>query len=110
MRYLFTELTAEEFGCFSENHSHASIQQTLAWARTKKDWSHVFLGLKDEQGTVAAATVMLTRKPLPLMGFGYCPRGPLCDFTDNEKLSVLTDGLKEYAKKHSNNKLYCKLV
>lgn len=100
MRYLFTELTAEEFGCFAENHSHASIQQTLAWARTKKDWSHVFLGLKDEQGTVAAATVMLTRKPLPLMGFGYCPRGPLCDFTDNEKLSVLTDGLKEYAKKH----------
>lgn len=100
MSYTFTELTAAEFEGFIRVFRETPVFQTPAWAKVKSGWQNAYFGVKDENGALCGATMMLIRRIVPAFAFGYCPRGPLLDWNDKEALACMTEGLRKYAKKH----------
>ncbi len=99
MSYIFvTDITKEEYRAYLSSFSGAPIFQSPAWAKVKSSWSSVYIGVRDKDGAIVCASLMLIRRIAPGLSFGYCNRGPLVDYGNEEVLRVFTEGLKKYAK------------
>lgn len=98
-------LTEEEkviFNSFICTHPKGHALQLWEWGDIKgrTGWKPWRLLLETENGEVIAAATILERK-LPLIGtpIFYCPRGPVVDMNDKEKLTAVLNAIKELAKK-----------
>ncbi|MBW6471576.1 MAG: aminoacyltransferase [Anaerolineaceae bacterium] len=80
--------------------------QTSLWADVKREngWEPFYLLWKDLQGNIIAGTLVLERtvKFAKLMSVKvhYCPKGPLLNTNDNDKISEVIKGLQAF----SNNR------
>lgn len=104
MEYI-ENLDENEFEEFARNHDLNSIFQSVAWARTKSNWEHLYTGIKDN-GKLICAALVLVRDLKFNYKFAYIPRGPLIDYDNEEVLSFYFDNLKKQLKK--NKVLLCK--
>lgn len=99
MNYIFqSDITEQEHDAFVCAHPLCNLLQSSKWAKIKSSWNHKFVGLRNEQGKLAASSLVLI-KPLPL-GFTmfYLPRGPILDFTNKELVLCFFKELKAFAK------------
>ncbi len=87
----------EEYEAFLNSRSAHFLQSTL-WAGVKHRWRHEAIISRDSHGSIrASALVLVKRFPPPFKPFLYCPRGPVCDVTDQESLKDILQGLEELA-------------
>ncbi len=93
----------ETYETFVKNNPYKShYLQSYAWgtfARKAKNFIPHYVGLKNKEGTLVAATLMLQKK-LP---FHYCyfyiPRGFVMNMDDTEQLTTFVKYIKQYGKK-----------
>ena len=95
-----------EYETFCLNHPKGAFQQSVNWAKVKKDWLHEVVVSRDENGNIIGGVSVLIRKIGPF-GMMYAPRGPVCDYTDKNVMSDLINGIKAVAKKHNGYKFIC---
>lgn len=97
-----TEEDKAKFNSFIETHPKGHAMQLWEWGDIKgrTGWKPWRLLLETENGDVIAAATILERR-LPLIGtpIFYCPRGPVVDTTDKEKLTAVLHAIKELAKR-----------
>jgi serine/alanine adding enzyme len=99
-RYVFKELTNEEFEIFSKDTDKNSIFQSVAWANLKSNWEHYFVGVYNGFELVGASMVLVRNIKLGFK-FAYMPRGPLLDFDDENMVKFFFSNLKTFLSKKS---------
>lgn len=90
-----------EFDNYVKENTNTHFMHSSAWGEFEKVTSHVtphYLGLKDEDNTIVAATLLL-EEHLPLNSSNlYAPRGFVIDYNDKSLLKTFTTKLKDFAK------------
>lgn len=95
------KLEEKEFEEFVERHNKGHFAQSLKWAKLKKEWKHETVIVRDAEGKIKGAMLLLIRKtPIFNSSLVYSPRGPVCDIDDKETFEELTKKAEEIAKKH----------
>ena len=95
-----------EYEAFCQNHPKGAFQQSVNWAKVKKEWLHEVVVSRDTAGNIVGGVSILIRKIGPF-GMMYAPRGPVCDYTDKAVMTDLISGIKAVAKKHNGYKFIC---
>ena len=97
------QLTNDEFKNFSMNYPYKNFNQTLEYGTLmdRHNFDDYYLGLKDENNNILAATLILVNKVFIGYKWGYCPRGFLINYNDTNLLSTFTEALKIYLKKRN---------
>ena len=92
------ELQPEEFNKFVDTFPYKNFYQTTEYGMLmgRHQFNEYYLGLMDEADTVVAATLILVKKAFIGYKWGYCPRGFLIDYNNEDLLKKFTDALKEY--------------
>lgn len=90
-----------EYEEFVKNHRNGEFTQSVQWQKVKSNWGFEAIVSRKENGSIKGACGVLIQK-IPVIGtsFLYCPRGPICDFHDEETLRDIKCGLDELAKKY----------
>ena len=95
------EKELKEYEEFVKNHPKGHFAQSLKWAELKKEWKHEIVTVRDENGEIQAAMLLLIRKiPVFKNTIIYSPRGPVCDVHDEKLLSELIKKAEEVVKKN----------
>ena len=94
-------LTTQEFQSFTFNHPLTSYNQTLQYAKYKEleGYTYDLIGLKDSNGTIIAASLILFKK-INKYTYGYAPRGFLIDYTNLDLLKAFNQLLYEFYKNY----------
>ena len=92
------ELQPEEFDKFVESFPYKNFYQTTEYGMLmgRHQFNEYYLGLMDEADTVVAATLILVKKAFIGYKWGYCPRGFLIDYGNEDLIRKFTEALKEY--------------
>lgn len=99
---LVNENNLKKYNKFLENHERCNFQQSVEWGKVKSAWKNEIVLAEDEQGNIIGSISVLIRK-IPIFGnLMYASRGPVCDIHDENVLKVLTEGLKELAKRYNS--------
>lgn len=93
-----TDITERECLDYLTALTHYNVLQTPMWANVKANWTHVIAGLRDDEGNVICASLLLIRRLLPGFKVIYSPRGFMLDYLDAQQLQVFVAGVKDYAK------------
>jgi len=104
MQYTVKWLNEEDkpsYNSFITSHPKGHAMQLWEWGDIKErtGWKPLRLALEENGQIVAAATILARKLPFFRCPIFYCPRGPVVDMADYEKLSVLWQAIKERAKK-----------
>ena len=80
---------------FVDQHEHAHLLQTTAWAELKNraGWSGFRIALHDSDGAILAGASVLVRSVFGLR-IAYVPRGPLTDWADTDLTFALLDAVE----------------
>lgn len=103
-------LDEARFDAFAINHPRHNYYQTSNYGRlmTKNGHNAYYLGLVDDIGEIKAATLMIVKnRKNDRKKMGYCPRGFLIDWENEELVKLFTEGLKDFLSKR--NFTYLKL-
>lgn len=94
------ELQELQFKNYSHIHSARNIYQTVEYAKVleKKGYTKSYLGLINENNSLVAACLLMTKKLNKKYFYGYVPRGFLIDYQNSELLRTFTENLKAYLK------------
>ncbi len=97
-----TDIERGEYEAFVMHHPAKShFMQSWAWGefcrQTKRCTPHR-VGLRDENGRLAAAALLLEHKPAMFPPYLYSPRGYVVDFDDRALLREFTDGVRGFAR------------
>ena len=92
------ELQPEEFNKFIEKFPYKNFYQTTEYGilMDRHQFNDYYLGLIDEADNIVAATLILVNKVFIGYKWGYCPRGFLIDYTNEELVKTFTEELKNY--------------
>ena len=96
-------LTPGEFDDFAKYHPLNNYQQSSKYARlmTNHGYDYDLIGLKNDQGQIVDAFVILKRKITGNTRYGYAPKGFLLNYYDGEVLETLLRELKTHYKKQN---------
>lgn len=103
-------LSEKEYQAFWEKTPNNHFMQSYEWGQAcKKNRNQIpcYVGLKDDDGNVVAASLLLKKKTPLNMCYFYAPRGFTMDFSNKEILSEFTKHLKNYLKEEKA--IYLKL-
>ena len=97
------QILKEEFDEYASNHPMNNYYQTSKYGMLmdRHNFDDYYLAMKDENGNIKAATLILINKILFSYKWGYCPRGFLIDFSDYNLLETFTKLLKEFLNKRN---------
>ena len=97
------QLLKEEFDEYASNHPMRNYYQTSNYGMLmdRHNFDDYYLALKDDNGNIKAATLILINKILFGYKWGYCPRGFLIDYNDHELLETFTKQLKIFLNKRN---------
>lgn len=78
------------------------------WKDVKNNWGFDAIVSKGDDGKIRGAVAVLNQK-VPVIGTSllYAPRGPVCDYDDEETLLDLKKGVDELAKKYKAHEFKC---
>lgn len=92
----------EEYEAFVSTHpSKSHFLQSHAWGEFQiaDGASKVYyVGMKDDDGRLCAAALLIEKKPSGFKPYLYSPRGYVLDFMDKELLKRFTEEIKAFAK------------
>lgn len=94
------ELNNNEFDEFAKYHPLNSYFQTskYALAMSAYGYNYDYLGLKDNEGKIQAATLIISKKMTGSVKYGYAPKGFLINYYDNKLLQEFLDAIREHYK------------
>lgn len=104
------DLKEKEYREFWKSTPNNHFMQSYEWGQAQeknRDQIPCYVGLKDDDGNVVAAALLLKKKTPLNMCYFYSPRGFTVDFTNKKVLSEFTKGLKNYLKEE--NAIYLKM-
>lgn len=104
------DLSEKEYNEFYEKTPNNHFMQSWGWGQAcykNRGQIPCYVGLKNEDGEIVAAALLLKKKTPFHMCYFYSPRGFTMDFSNKEILSEFTKYLKEYLKEE--NAIYLKL-
>ena len=90
----------DSFVAAHEQKSH--FMQSVAWGEfcmAERGLKPHYVGMEDEAGALAAAALLLERKPLGFPPYFYSPRGFVIDFFDETLLALFTAEVAAFCKK-----------
>ena len=91
----------QEYEEFVKNHPKGHFAQSIKWAKLKKEWEHEIITVKDEDGKIKGAMLLLIRQiPIFKNAIIYSPRGPVCDIHDEKTFTELIKKVEEIVKKY----------
>lgn len=94
------EIETKEYYDFVLNHPNTHFMQGPEWAKIKGNWKNEIIIVRDDDGKITGSmSVLIQKMPVINRTMLYCPRGPVCDYTDKGTFSKLIDELKALAKK-----------
>ena len=106
---LVDNLTKKEYISFFKQSKYNHFLQSYEWGEASKAKGQIpiYIGMRDDNGKIVAATMAL-KKNTPLnMCYLYAPRGIIIDYENDELLEEFTHLLKDYLKKI--NAIYFKI-
>ena len=97
------QILKEEFDNYANNHPMKNFYQTSNYGMLmdRHNFDDYYLAMKDENGNIKAATLILINKVFIGYKWGYCPRGFLIDFNDYNLLETFTKLLKVFLNKRN---------
>ena len=97
------QILKEEFDSFANTHPNRNFYQTSSYGMLmdRHNFDDYYLAMKDESGSIKAATLILINKVFIGYKWGYCPRGFLIDFNDFNLLETFTKLLKDFLNKRN---------
>ena len=105
-----SNLSEEEYTKFWESTPNNHFLQSYEWGLTQeqnRNQTPYYIGLKDDDGNIIAASLLLKKKTPLNMCYFYAPRGYTMDFDDKKLLTQFTNELKKFLKQE--NAIYLKL-
>lgn len=79
-----------EYENFVEGHKQGGFLQSMYWSRVKEGWGCEPVVVRDDTGRIKAGMMVLIKSvPFLNITYMYAPRGPVCDFNDEETLKEL---------------------
>ncbi len=103
-------LSEEEYTKFWETVPNNHFLQSYEWGivqEKNRNQIPCYVGLKDDDGKLVAAALLLKKKTPLKMCYFYAPRGYTMDFSNKKILNEFTKELKNYLKEE--NAIYLKL-
>lgn len=98
---VLNEAQLKEFDDFVYSHPNGTVLQTSGWAKVKSNWGSEYVIVRGADGAIKGTCLALIRKfPYVNYSFVYCPRGPVCDYSDSETLGEIQQQLLKIAKAH----------
>ena len=97
MNIVIREIRLEDFRTFSNTHMLKNMYQTVEYAELMSRNGYVPLYVGGFlNGTMIAASMILTKGIAPTFKYGYAPRGFLIDYYDTEKFEIFTKNLQSF--------------
>ena len=90
-------LSIEEFDSFAKKHKLRSFYQSSSYGNIMKKYGFkpLYIGIKNHQGELIGASLILSKDLFSKYKYAYAPRGFLIDYTDPDLLIKFTDELKK---------------
>ena len=97
------QLTTEEFDNFAKNYPYKNFYQTAEYGTLmdRHAFNDYYLGLIDDANNLVAATLILVNRVIIGYKWGYCPRGYLIDYKNEELVRKFTELLTAFLKKRN---------
>lgn len=97
------QIDSLEFNNFIETYPNKTFYQTAEFGSLmdRHGFDDYYLVLKDEFGNIKAGTLILVKRVIFRYRWGYCPRGYLIDFNDEELVRIFTEQLKLFLKRRN---------
>ncbi len=92
------ELTIQEFESFTKTNFLKNYMQTEEYARFmgENKYNYDYLGLKNSEGRIVAASLILRRKIGFNYRYGYAPKGFLLNYYDTNLIKTFIEHLKKF--------------
>ncbi|HOZ54027.1 MAG TPA: peptidoglycan bridge formation glycyltransferase FemA/FemB family protein, partial [Bacilli bacterium] len=96
-------LNEETYNEYAVNHPNYNFFQSIYYGKVMKNsgYEPFYLGLVDESGSIEAATLILVKESKGKQRTGYCPRGFLIDWNNDNLVINFTNLLKKFLSKRS---------
>ncbi|MBR2784909.1 MAG: peptidoglycan bridge formation glycyltransferase FemA/FemB family protein [Clostridia bacterium] len=97
------QLTTEEFDNFAKNYPYKNFYQTAEYGTLmdRHAFNDYYLGLIDDANNLVAATLILVNRVVMGYKWGYCPRGYLIDYKNEDLVRTFTQLLTDFLKKRN---------
>lgn len=97
------ELTSQQFDEFAKFHPLSNYCQSSKYAlvMTEYNYSYDYIGYVDADGTIKAASLILTKKITGKTKYGYAPKGFLINYYDQNLLRNFLSDLRKHYKKQN---------
>ncbi|MCD4549132.1 peptidoglycan bridge formation glycyltransferase FemA/FemB family protein [Schaalia sp. lx-260] len=100
--YIFdTQISADDYDTFVTSQKNCNVLQSACWAEVKDSWDSFRACVRDTQGNIIAAGLILIRPIKCGFTMWYLPHGPILDYSDHAVLVFFLDSLKKLAQKSS---------
>ena len=98
----FTNLTAKEFGTFTDNMPNSHFTQMVGNYELKiaESTETHLVGIKNNENEVIAACLLTAVPVMKFYKYFYTNRGPVIDFENKELVHYFFNELTKYVKKH----------
>ncbi len=101
---LFREITQQRYTGFRDQYKEKNFWQSVEMAELREDntpsWDKTFVGLENEDGSLAAACVLVSLPVFGKLRLYMSLRGFLIDYDDLDLVRVFLDELKTYLNAH----------
>ncbi len=90
-----------EYETFVQAHSNGSFLQSMSWSQVKEGWGCEPIVVRDDEGKIKAGMMVLIKGiPFLNMTYMYAPRGPVCDFADEDTMKELMQKVDDLQKRY----------
>ncbi|MDT4119469.1 glycine glycyltransferase FemA, partial [Staphylococcus aureus] len=98
----FTNLTAKEFGAFTDSMPYSHFTQTVGHYELKlaEGYETHLVGIKNNNNEVIAACLLTAVPVMKVFKYFYSNRGPVIDYENQELVHFFFNELSKYVKKH----------
>ncbi len=95
------ELTRQQFESFADTHPLRSHYQSYYFGQLLSEYyfEYSLIGYVDNNGSIKAASLILTKRITSLWKYAYAPKGFLIDYHDEMLVKAFTRDLKRYLKR-----------
>ncbi|MBQ9936359.1 MAG: peptidoglycan bridge formation glycyltransferase FemA/FemB family protein [Lachnospiraceae bacterium] len=91
----------KEYEAFVEEHCMGSFLQSVDWGAVKEGWISRQVVTRGKDGNINASMQVLIKKiPYLNISYMYAPRGPVCDFADEDGLRELMKEVDKLQKRY----------
>lgn len=96
-------ISKEDFESFVSNHDKAHFMQSYYWGiiQKNKNFTPHYVGIT-KGSTLCGTALILEKKMFKNINFLYCPRGFVCDYSDENLVDYFLKSLINFAKKRKS--------